>query len=196
MASIGYTADDGRLEVIEFDVLEQHGVTHAAKATQFPVETGAVITDHVLQDPDVVQLTGLVTNAPLPANVAMGYQYDAFISAAAGGQFKGRAQAAYHALVRAKEAGQAVTIDTPLRWYEGMVIESLAVSESTDSGDSLTFSLSARQIRTTSTRTAAAPKLEAAKPKVEKGRQPAKKVEGGRLKSAFKAGKELVFTAP
>jgi hypothetical protein len=177
MSSIGYTTNDGRLEVIEFDVLDAHGVTHAAKATQFPVETGAVTTDHVLQDQDVVRLTGTVTNSPLPANVSMGFQYDAFISAAAAGQFKGRAQAAYHALVRVKEAGQAVTIDTPLRWYEDMILESIETSESADSGDALTFSISARQIRTTETRTVAVPKIEAAKPKVSMGQQSTKPAE-------------------
>jgi hypothetical protein len=195
MAAIGYTTDDGRLEVIEFDVLDSHGVTHAAKATQYPVETGAVITDHVLQDADVVRLAGLVTNTPLPANVSMGFQYDSFISAAAGGQFKGRAQAAYHALVRVKEAGKPVTIDTPLRWYEDMVLESVETSES-DGGDALTFNLSARQIRTTSTATVPAPQIEAANPKVKKGKQPTKKVEGGRPKSTLKAGKQLIFDAP
>jgi hypothetical protein len=181
-------------------VLEQHGVTHSAKATQFPVETGAVITDHVLQDADVVQLSGLVTNTPLPSGVKMtdraGNEYQTFEKAAEAGQFRGRAVAAYYALLAAKNAGAPVEVWMPLRAYQDMVLESLAVSESADAGDSLTFSLSARQIRTTSTRTVAAPKLEAAKPKEKKGRQPAKKVEGGRPKSTFKAGKEFIFSAP
>lgn len=200
MASIVFTTDDGRLEVIEFDVLDSHGVTHTAKATQYPVETGAVITDHVLQDADVVQFSGLVTNTPLPSGVSMadqtGGEFQTFAKASEAGRFKGRAQAAYFALVRVKEAGQAVTIDTPLRWYEDMVLESVAVSESAGTGDALSFNMSARKIRTTSTRTVPAPKIEAAAPKVKKGRQPTKKVEGGRPKTAYKAGKELIFSAP
>lgn len=187
MASIGFTTDDGRLEVIEFDVLEQHGVTHTAKATQYPVESGAVISDHVLQDADVVRLTGLVTNAPLPANVSMGFQYDAFISAVAGGQFKGRAQAAYHALVRVKEAGQTVTIDTPLRFFEDMVLEAVETSESADAGDALSFNISARRIRTTTTKTVPMPKIEAAKPKASKGRLPTKAATDAPADSVLKS---------
>lgn len=192
MASISYVADSGKTETVEFDVLEQHGVTHAAKATQYPVETGAVITDHVLQDADVVQFSGLVTNTPLPSGVKMtdraGGRYQTFEQAAEAEQFKGRARTAYAALVRAKETGQKVTVDTPLRWCEDMVIENLSVSESLETGDALSFSISARQIRTTSTKTVEAPKIPAAKKKVSKGRQPTKKE--ARPPTAAKALKE------
>lgn len=181
MASIAYTTDDGRLEVIEFDVLDSHGATHTAKATQHPVETGALISDHVLQDPDVLRLTGLVTNTPLPSGVKMTAQaageYQTFQNAAEAGQFAGRAQAAYFALVRVKEAGKPVTIETPLRSYEDMVLESVETSESADASDALTFNIGARQIRTTSTRTVPAPKIEAAKPKISRGRLPTKPAE-------------------
>lgn len=173
---IQYPRSDGQYEIVEFDVLEQHGVTHSAKATQFPVETGAVITDHVLQDADVVQFTGLVTNTPLPSGVGMtelvGREYKSFEEASEAGQFKGRAHRAYAALRDAQKTGTAVEIWASGSPHTDMVIESLTISESSDSGDALTFSISARQIRTTSTKTVEAPKIEAAKPVAEQGRKP------------------------
>jgi hypothetical protein len=196
MASISWKSASGTDEVLEFDVLVSYAPSHSAKATQFPVEKGATITDHVLQDADLVRFEGLVTNTPLPSNVGMGFEA---VATDMRERFAGRAGLVYAALVRVKEAGEPVTIDTPLRFFENMVIESLETSESAETGDALSFSISAREIRTTETRTVQTPKVEAAQPKKNKGRQPTKKAEGP-PKTMFKAGKEagekLLFNTP
>lgn len=184
MASISWLSPSGRSEVLEFDVLERYAPAHAAKATQFPVETGATISDHVTQEPDLLRFEGLVTDTPLPSNVGMGLEA---IGTNMLETFRGRAALAYAALLAVKEAGQLVTFDTPLRFYEDMIIEALETSESAETGGALSFSISARKIRTTATATVPAPKIEAAQPKMKQGRKPTKEKAEGPPDSVLKS---------
>jgi len=51
---------------LEFDATVLEEFTRAADVTLYPVETGAVLSDHYQVQPRAIVLTGVVSNAPLP----------------------------------------------------------------------------------------------------------------------------------
>lgn len=57
----------GDWKFLEADVIPQFSVTMSAKFTQFPLENGALATDHVVHDPDVFTVIINQTNTPIAA---------------------------------------------------------------------------------------------------------------------------------
>jgi hypothetical protein len=165
--SIQYVAPDGRFVTIELDAVPSESHTHAAQVTEFPIENGAVIHDHVVQKPDVVKLEGIVSNTPLPSN--LGWDLHAFAAGGIGGGFKRRAGDAYWALLALKEAGTPVSLRTDLRDYTEMVLEEIDVPR--ELSDALFARLGFRKVTRVWTRTVPVPKIAKAEPKKNKGRQ-------------------------
>jgi len=186
---------EGRLRtVVEFDATLSEAHSHTAKATEFPVETGATISDHVVQMPDAVKLEGVVSNTPLPSNVQR--DRDMFEQEARAGAYAERGEDAYRALLEAKEAGTLLTVETDLRSYADLVVESV---EPAKEGDGLRLTIALKKITTSTTKTVPVPKIEKAAPKVKKGRQPtATAAPGGPTDSVARAAAEKLkgFFAP
>lgn len=168
--SISYVSQDDRLVELVLDASPSETHQHAAQATEFPVESGAVISDHVLQKPDVLRIEGIVTNTPLPS--AMGWDVEAFFSGGFSGTFGSRSGNAYWQLLGIKESGQPVTVRTDLRSYDNMVMESFETTRDVDASEVLAFTATFKKVTTVTTRVVPVPKLDKAKAKVNKGRQP------------------------
>lgn len=124
------------IDDVEFDVAESETHRASARVTDHPVETGAQITDHVVAEPDALDLVARVTNTPVVGENDL----------AALSPF--RAEEAYRRLIELKNLGDVVTVVTSLREYENMILTSVAVTRNAQTGGVLALSLSLRQIRT------------------------------------------------
>lgn len=185
---LSYVDGAGELQVLEFDALLTELHQHTARATQFPVETGSAISDHVLQEPDVVRVEVLFSDSPLPSTVGM--QPDEFREAAEGGDFRGRAAELYRQVVGIKEAAVPVTLTSTVHTYENLVVEAVELPVDASRGDAVQVGIQLRHVRKVGLRTVPVPKIERAAPKVSKGKQqtrPAETIPDSAARAAKKA---------
>lgn len=126
----GRRYDKGRVGVVELDVTISENHTFNSRATNFPVETGGDVTDHIINDPDVLTLEGLVSDTPL--NIF---------------SFFNRSIDAFNRLVDLHERREPVTVVTGLKVYQNMVMTVLDVPRTIETGQSLTFNITLQNIR-------------------------------------------------
>lgn len=130
----GKKYDKGRVGVVELDVTLTENHTFNSRATNFPVETGGDVTDHIINDPDVLTLSGIVSDTPL--NIF---------------SFFTRSIDAFNRLVDLHERRVPVTVVTGLKVYQNMVMTTLDVPRNINTGQSLTFNITLQNIRFDST---------------------------------------------
>ncbi len=158
--------------VLDCTVNERHSAK--ARATRHPVEEGADISDHIHHEPDELTLEGVISNTPAIDPISLLTNMDPL-----------RADTAYQVLLELVADGTPVRICTSLREYDNMVLESLEIPRSANQTNGVNFTLTARSIRTVSTKTVAAtPKEERGKATKDRGRvatkaAPASSAAGG-----------------
>lgn len=108
---------------------------HEAEVTEFPVEQGGNVTDHVRIKPIVVQIKGCVSNTPI-GEVA---RLRTSVSLEPAEEALAFLQATF-------EAAKEIRIETSIKTYDNMIMESLSLPQSSDTGESLMFSASFRQV--------------------------------------------------
>lgn len=134
MAEVGITYQSGQgttIGILALDALVSEGTGLRAKATEYAVEDGSPISDHVVLESERLKITGMVT----PSNV---------MEMTADGRPKLReAKATLRKLVSDR---QEITVTTGMDTYTGMVLESADINR-TNEGDHLTVDLELVQIR-------------------------------------------------
>jgi len=100
-----------------------------ARATSYPVEDFRNITDHIINEPETLQLTGIVSDTPLSLLSSFNRSVDAF-----------------NRLVNIYTNKQIVTVVTGIKVYTNMCITSLQVPRNVQTGQSLTFSIEMQKI--------------------------------------------------
>jgi hypothetical protein len=174
--TLRFTLPGSEEEFIELDAAIQEQHSGSATVTQFPVETGTNIADHVRQEPDRLQVDGIVSNTPLPSKI--GISRAAFDERAKAGDFALRAPTAYTQLRALLEGGIAISISTELADYYPMILSSLDVPRDAETGDVLRFMAEFQKVTQVSTRSVAVELKRSPKPGVVKaGTQPKKEVE-------------------
>ncbi len=133
------------IDDLEFDVCETETHKGTAKVTQHPVESGATIADHIVDEPDTLDLVLRVSNTPLVS-------FENIDSVPAF-----RADTAYADLLAMKRAGETVGVVTSLRRYEDMAITSVSVTRDASTGQCLSVAVSLIEIRTAVSETVEAP---------------------------------------
>lgn len=150
--------------VLDAILNESHEFTRTA--TQFPVEQGAPITDHVRQEPARVTISGIVTNHPIKAN----RQLSQYIYDVASGkesviveQAATRVSGAFDLLMEMigemdsyeSTPVSVVPVDvvTTLKLYKSMIITNLSITRDTPE-ESLRFTITLQKIRRATLRTA------------------------------------------
>lgn len=118
---------------IDAALSEEH--SYEADVTEFPVEKGANITDHVRIKPRMYRLEGIVSDTPLAP--LTGIRADAN---------RKPTEEARAVLVGVFEGRLPVTIEAALTIYTDMVMESLTFPQDGATGDALPFSASFRQV--------------------------------------------------
>lgn len=113
---------------IEATLSENHEAR--SQVTQQPVELGSNISDHIINEPDRVSITGFISNTPV-----------------AGG-FSNRAQDAFEALYAIRDAKELVTVVTGYRVYNNMAISSISIPRDQFTGESIRFTVELIEVRT------------------------------------------------
>lgn len=157
MVTLIFAGSTTTLDSLSFDAAPQDTHSADADATEHPVESGGAVVDHVVQKPEVLKVEGLVSDTPIGGEVE-----------------EGRAALAWATLSRLKDTATLLSIDTPKRQYDRMILKSLDVVNDARTGDAIRFQATFRQIRTAETRRAA-PRPTGARQ--DKGKRAAKKAE-------------------
>ena len=183
---------------------ESHDMTN--KVTEFPVEDGSSISDHIISSPRELQIEGIITNSPV--SIFGGRLSEGARGTAQDGKLTGRgvnrAELAFKELERIHTSGQLVNITGRYKVYENMAMISAPVVRDPGDGDSIHFTASFRTISKVVLMTATASvsrskiKNDMAKPKVKTGRKtPSDTVKPAKtrvslLKSGINSGRKLL----
>lgn len=124
----------GKVGLVELDVTLSENHTFNSRATNFPIETGGDITDHIINDPDILNLSGIVSDTPLGMFSFFTRSIDAF-----------------NRLVEIHDRREPVTVVTGLKVYNNMVMTVLDVPRNIQTGQSLTFNITLQSIKFDST---------------------------------------------
>ncbi|MCC6178813.1 MAG: phage baseplate protein [Phycisphaerales bacterium] len=130
---------------IDCSISERH--TSVVELTRHPIEEGASPVDHAREQPERVQLDGLLTNTPLgpEERAARGLSEVEGRPGAPG--VPGYAQEQFGKLRALKSARRAVTLKTAFRTYSNMVVVSLEVPRDAKTADAIRFSLVMESVR-------------------------------------------------
>lgn len=159
--------------LIQFDASLSETYTTTAEPTQFPVEDGSSISDHITRTPLELQISAMVTDTPLggvqqlmteAATVAATAALPPLgVIAAATGlaiwqahQLSDKPSLAAYATLLSLQNGnpdatpptppQPFSVKTRLGTYDSMVIKSLAVPRDAETGSALIFNMTLQQL--------------------------------------------------
>ncbi len=113
--------------VLDAVLSEDH--SYNSRVTNYPVENGLIISDHIINEPDALQITGVVSDTPLSFLAPFNNSINAF-----------------NRLVEIHNRRERITVVTGIKVYTDMVITSLQVPRNVQSGQSLTFVIDLQKI--------------------------------------------------
>lgn len=176
--AIGLLFQRSRVEIagIEIDATLREVHRTTVRVTDHPVESGASVSDHMIVEPDELELEGVVSNTPP-------------IMFASSKSFPKRAETFYEVMKDAAQAGEVVTVVTTLRTYDDMVITSIEVPRDAETGDAVQFRMTLRRVVFAYGAEVEAPTMERAKPVKNLGRKPtadATPAESAKVRSILK----------
>lgn len=115
--------------LVVFDALLTENHEYNSRVTNYPVENGRIISDHIIKEPEIVNINGIVSDTPL--NI-----FSAF----------NRSVNAFERLVEVYNRREPVTVITGIKIYTNMVMTNLSVPRNIQSGQSLNFSITLQKI--------------------------------------------------
>lgn len=119
---------------------------HEAEVTEFPVEQGGNITDHVRIKPIQVTIKGVVSDTPIGAVAAIRDAANVTIGDGDVGDAVLPSVEALAFLRATFEAGKEITIETSIKTYDDMIMERLSIPQSAETGEALMFTATFKQI--------------------------------------------------
>lgn len=140
--------DFGNIE-LEATLAETHD--WSAEVTTNPVESGAPVADHVLENPDKVQIQGFVSDAPLIASQSIAGKFNEMDSGS-------NTQFIFNLLEALVKAKQTITLYTKYKVYRDMVLTNLTIPRSPGDGESIRFTADFLNIRLVETKLVDVPK--------------------------------------
>jgi RNase H-fold protein (predicted Holliday junction resolvase) len=120
---------DTGVSLVTFDTMVSEEHKFSSRVTYYPVESGTIVSDHIINQPDVVVLSGLVTDTPL--NIFAPFN---------------RSVAAFNQLIQIHERRTVIDVVTGLKVYKNMAITSLDVPRTIKTGQTLTFNIQLQKI--------------------------------------------------
>jgi hypothetical protein len=106
---------------------ENHSFT--SNVTSYPVESGSNISDHIFNNPEKVNITGIVSDTPLNIFIPFNRSIDSF-----------------NVLLRMFYNKDIITLITGIKIYTNMVMTSLNVPRDVRTGESLTFTMEFKRV--------------------------------------------------
>lgn len=113
--------------VLDAVLTEDH--TYNSRVTNYPIEKGLIISDHIINEPDVLHITGVISDTPINVLAPFNNSINAF-----------------NQLVQIHNRRERITVVTGIKVYTDMVITSLNVPRNIQSGQSLTFVLDMQKV--------------------------------------------------
>lgn len=136
---------------LEFDCLDAETHDWKRDVTTNPVENASPIADHIIDQPDGLTITGMISNAPVMSYVA---QFEEMVS----GIHDDRISRGFDLLDNLRKSRELVTIYTRYRTYPDMLIQSISIPRTPDNGDAIMFTLQAIKVRIVTSQTTSLPK--------------------------------------
>lgn len=153
---------------IDVTLSEDH--SFEAEATQYPVESGADVTDNVRVKPIVVTLEGVVSDSPFGEVRDIRESDGNFVPEGEGGDGTKPSEDALERLIQIRDNREPVTIETSLKTFESMVMTSLSVPRESGEPEQLRFTATFQQVLIiTNNRTLVRVAVPIAAKKVDKG---------------------------
>lgn len=137
---------DGDFFNMEFEVITSETHNWTAQTTSNPVEKGEPVSDHVQRDPDTLQINGIISNASVRGK--LGTLLDRM---ADGLSLESPVQQAFDKLYALMEDKRPMTVYTQYKIYPDMVLTSLSIPRSPESGESIEFNATFTHVRCVST---------------------------------------------
>jgi hypothetical protein len=145
------------IDSFPYDLLISGELTLESEITEFPVEDGADITDHIRTKPAELKLESMVSDTPIGeiANDPSRRVDDVSIAVFGSDQVPLPSAEAYERLTQIHSDRRVVTIEIPVatrggqpgkRTYKNMALESLSIPTSKDTDGGLTFSASFKEV--------------------------------------------------
>lgn len=136
---------------VDASVSETHGLD--GTVTEHPVEDGSPVTDHFRMAPRSIQIDAVVTGTPIEAGFPGATVISSISSLVKGDD---PVLLAWEEIKRYFEQKVRIDIATSLETYKNMMLVSFAATRNAQTGQTLTFSCSAREMRVVQTATVAA----------------------------------------
>ncbi|MBK5143381.1 hypothetical protein I2494_06555 [Budviciaceae bacterium BWR-B9] len=131
---------------MEFEVVTNEVHSWTAETTSNPVEKGEPVSDHVQRKPDTLQMTGIVSNASIHGKLGgliermdLGLGTESMV------------QQAFDKLYKLMDEKRPVTVYTQYKYYPDMVLTSLNIPRTVESGDCIEFTATFTHVRCVST---------------------------------------------
>jgi len=118
----------------------------ANRLTNLTVEEGDNISDHVVEEPDTIEIEAFIGQTEF--KTAMGTSDTDLSKVEIPDDPKSRIRQSYHELLRMKRERQPVDVVTGLDTFTDMVITSFNISRDVETGEDLPFSMSFQKIKT------------------------------------------------
>ncbi len=135
---------------LTLDLLLQEDEELSNKVTQFPVENGSPATDHVINEPVTLTITGYVTNAPIRVHPGT---VDSQARVTRQGEDKlvgpdiNFAELALAYLKKIRLERKAVRVTTKRGTWENMLIQRISRTKTKATGDALVFTITLVEFR-------------------------------------------------
>jgi len=133
------------------DATESEAPTFSNEITENPVEDGTVITDHINQNPDTLELNVVIT-----------------------GEYEGTPQEKYERLLEIRNNREIISVIGALQVYENMAISEINLEKSADNLKGYSGTISFQQVRFATAQTIT---VEIAPPVIDGEEQPAPEEE-------------------
>ena len=144
--SVSKTDDAGTITSLDLDVMQDEIHEWKNDVTQFPVEIGSQITDHIQPLPDFISVTGIISNSAIGVDA---------LSSQEGGE--DRCQTAFDLLRKFHDDRQLLTVYTRYKVYTDMALKSCNIPRDSSVGDSIKFKLEFDHVRMVDTKTVDVP---------------------------------------
>ena len=132
------TNEAGDIFAIDCVTSETH--SYSGSATEFPIEKGGVITDHVDIKPDVLTISGIQSDHPSDILSFVHSVKDMIANAPK------KSKAAYDELEKAFKKREPLIVTTQLKPFENMIITNFNVPRDTTTTNALKFSIEFKQV--------------------------------------------------
>ena len=147
---------------IELDAVLDESHEWSADVTSNPVEDGAPVTDHVIEQADKLTIRGVVTDAPLNASSSI-------LGFIGGGSADNKTQTVFDLLDTLIKKREVLTVYTKHKTYSDMVLTNVTIPRSAGVGEAIEFRAEFIHIRKVATQTVDVPDGVSAKPGAKAG---------------------------